>query len=42
MMFLFGSESWGGASKNPGKLEGNPVWAVFKVFIDAFVKFWSE
>ncbi|XP_062091925.1 uncharacterized protein LOC133797857 isoform X2 [Humulus lupulus] len=37
-------ESWGGrVSKNPGKPEGNnPMWAVFKAFIDAFVKFWSE
>uniref|UniRef100_A0A803QVD0 AT3G52170-like helix-turn-helix domain-containing protein n=1 Tax=Cannabis sativa TaxID=3483 RepID=A0A803QVD0_CANSA len=35
-------ESWGGASKNPRKPEGNPIWVVFKVFVDAFVKFWSE
>ncbi|PON49532.1 hypothetical protein PanWU01x14_229440 [Parasponia andersonii] len=35
-------ESWGGSYKNPAKPEGNPVWAVFKAFINAFVKFWSE
>ncbi|XP_068330812.1 uncharacterized protein [Pyrus communis] len=35
-------ESWEGASKKSKRPEGNPLWDVFKVFLDAFVKFWSE
>ncbi|CAB4299491.1 unnamed protein product [Prunus armeniaca] len=35
-------ESWEGRSKKSAKPEGNPLWDVFKAFIDAFVKFWSE
>ncbi|KAL5569491.1 hypothetical protein UlMin_026066 [Ulmus minor] len=35
-------ESWEGASTNSAKQKGNPLWAVFKTFVDAFVKFWSE
>lgn len=34
-------ESWDGAAKNSAKREPNPLLAVFKVFVDAFVKFWS-
>ncbi|XP_050386624.1 uncharacterized protein LOC126802944 [Argentina anserina] len=35
-------ESWQRASKKSEKREGKPFWAVFKEYIDAFVKFWSE
>ncbi|KAF8395317.1 hypothetical protein HHK36_019260 [Tetracentron sinense] len=35
-------ESWEGASKKSPGPETNPVWEVFKAFINAFVKFWSE
>ncbi|KAB2595057.1 hypothetical protein D8674_030507 [Pyrus ussuriensis x Pyrus communis] len=35
-------ESWEGASKKSKRPEGNPLWDVFKAFLDAFVKFWSE
>ncbi|XP_043703802.1 uncharacterized protein LOC122653908 [Telopea speciosissima] len=35
-------ESWEGATKKSGKAETNPFWTVFKGFISAFVKFWSE
>ncbi|KAM1262926.1 hypothetical protein ACFX13_028663 [Malus domestica] len=34
-------ESWEGASKKT-RPEGNPLWDVFKAFLDALVKFWSE
>ncbi|KAH1036885.1 hypothetical protein AAZX31_20G177500 [Glycine max] len=34
-------ESWDGAAKNSAKQEPNPLLAVLKVFVDAFVKFWS-
>ncbi|KAK7356565.1 hypothetical protein VNO80_15839 [Phaseolus coccineus] len=34
-------ESWDGAAKNSAKREPNPLLAVLKVFVDAFVKFWS-
>ncbi|XP_027938215.1 uncharacterized protein LOC114192635 [Vigna unguiculata] len=34
-------ESWDGAAKNSGKREPNPLLAAWKVFVDAFVKFWS-
>ncbi|KAJ9159867.1 hypothetical protein P3X46_025326 [Hevea brasiliensis] len=35
-------KSWEGASKNPAESETNPVLAIFKSFIAAFKKFWSE
>ncbi|XP_010241636.1 PREDICTED: uncharacterized protein LOC104586176 [Nelumbo nucifera] len=35
-------ESWEGAPKRSAGVETNPIWAVLKAFIDAFVKFWSE
>lgn len=35
-------ESWQRESKKSEKQEGKPLWAVFKEYIDAFVKFWSE
>nr|DAD48750.1 TPA_asm: hypothetical protein HUJ06_018687 [Nelumbo nucifera] len=35
-------ESWKGESKKPAGAETNLIWAVFKAFIDSFVKFWSE
>ncbi|XP_011031581.1 PREDICTED: uncharacterized protein LOC105130674 isoform X3 [Populus euphratica] len=35
-------ESWEAASKNQTKPETNPLWAIFKSFLAAFVKFWSE
>ncbi|XP_057980534.1 uncharacterized protein LOC131166204 [Malania oleifera] len=35
-------ESWAGASTKSTKPETNPILAFFKVFMDAFVKFWSE
>ncbi|BAT94598.1 uncharacterized protein HKW66_Vig0190600 [Vigna angularis] len=34
-------ESWDGADKNSAKREPNPLLAAWKVFVDAFVKFWS-
>ncbi|KAJ8766108.1 hypothetical protein K2173_020624 [Erythroxylum novogranatense] len=34
--------SWDGASKSPVEAETNPFWAIFKGFVTAFVKFWSE
>ncbi|KAM1363086.1 hypothetical protein EV2_028814 [Malus domestica] len=34
-------ESWEGASKTT-RPEGNSLWDVFKAFLEAFVKFWSE
>jgi len=34
-------ESWDGAAKNSAKRERNPLLAALKVFVDAFVKFWS-
>ncbi|KAK7391496.1 hypothetical protein VNO78_19912 [Psophocarpus tetragonolobus] len=34
-------ESWDGTAKNSTKQEPNPLLAVWKVFVDAFVKFWS-
>ncbi|OAY38923.1 uncharacterized protein LOC110623961 [Manihot esculenta] len=36
------NKSWEGASKNPAESETNPVLAIFKSFIAAFVKFWSQ
>lgn len=35
-------ESWEGKPKNSAKHESNPLLAIFKVFVDAFMKFWSE
>ncbi|KAI9088233.1 hypothetical protein K1719_029954 [Acacia pycnantha] len=35
-------ESWDGKPKNSMKQEVNPILAVFRAFVDAFVKFWSE
>lgn len=35
-------ESWGGASKNRPEPETNPLLAIFKSFLAALVKFWSE
>ncbi|KAF7827597.1 uncharacterized protein G2W53_018761 [Senna tora] len=35
-------ESWDGTPKNSVKREVNPLLAIFKAFVDAFVKFWSE
>ncbi|KAJ7970513.1 DNA binding protein [Quillaja saponaria] len=35
-------ESWEGASKTSVKPENNPLLAIFKALVDAFVKFWSE
>ncbi|XP_061363801.1 uncharacterized protein LOC133307324 [Gastrolobium bilobum] len=35
-------ESWDGTPKNSAKREPNPLLAIFKAFVDAFVKFWSE
>ncbi|TKY51719.1 hypothetical protein E2542_SST23238 [Spatholobus suberectus] len=34
-------ESWDGAAKNSAKRDPNPLLAVLKVLVDAFVKFWS-
>jgi hypothetical protein len=41
-MVSLDSESWQRESKKSEKQEGKPLWAVFKEYIDAFVKFWSE
>ncbi|KAJ6900742.1 hypothetical protein NC652_026751 [Populus alba x Populus x berolinensis] len=35
-------ESWGGASKNRPEPETNPLLAIFKSFLAALVRFWSE
>uniref|UniRef100_A0A6N2LQ41 AT3G52170-like helix-turn-helix domain-containing protein n=1 Tax=Salix viminalis TaxID=40686 RepID=A0A6N2LQ41_SALVM len=35
-------ESWGAASKNQPEPETNPLWAIIKSFLAAFVRFWSE
>ncbi|KAI9088263.1 hypothetical protein K1719_029984 [Acacia pycnantha] len=35
-------ESWDGKPKKSMKQEVNPILAVFRAFVDAFVKFWSE
>ncbi|XP_022765504.1 uncharacterized protein LOC111310371 isoform X2 [Durio zibethinus] len=35
-------ESWEGASKSAAESKTNPILAIFKFFIAAFVKFWSE
>ncbi|KAJ4720682.1 DNA binding [Melia azedarach] len=35
-------ESWERASRNSGEMETNPLLAIFKSFVTAFVKFWSE
>ncbi|XP_038688979.1 uncharacterized protein LOC119988118 isoform X2 [Tripterygium wilfordii] len=35
-------KSWEKASRSPTEPENNPLWAIFKSFIAAFVKFWSE
>ncbi|XP_019426755.1 PREDICTED: uncharacterized protein LOC109335131 isoform X2 [Lupinus angustifolius] len=35
-------ESWQGKSKKSAKQESNPLLAIFKVFVDAFMKLWSE
>ncbi|KAK7268473.1 hypothetical protein RIF29_21172 [Crotalaria pallida] len=35
-------ESWQGKPKSSSKQESNPLLAIFKVFVDAFMKFWSE
>ncbi|XP_021296183.1 uncharacterized protein LOC110425596 [Herrania umbratica] len=35
-------ESWEGTSISAAKSETNPLWAIFKSFISAFMKFWSE
>ncbi|CAL0299792.1 unnamed protein product [Lupinus luteus] len=35
-------ESWERKPKNSGKQESNPLLAIFKVFVDAFMKLWSE
>ncbi|OMO62833.1 hypothetical protein COLO4_32868 [Corchorus olitorius] len=35
-------ESWEGTSKRAAQSETNPLWVIFKSFIAAFVKFWSE
>ncbi|XP_022939659.1 uncharacterized protein LOC111445486 [Cucurbita moschata] len=35
-------ESWEGMSKNSSKPKNNPLLEIFKAFIGAFVKFWSE
>ncbi|XVF82990.1 hypothetical protein PTKIN_Ptkin16aG0096900 [Pterospermum kingtungense] len=35
-------ESWEGTSKSAAESETNPIFAIFKSFITAFMKFWSE
>ncbi|XVF23462.1 hypothetical protein REPUB_Repub13aG0040900 [Reevesia pubescens] len=35
-------ESWEGTSKTAAEFETNPLFAIFKSFIAAFMKFWSE
>ncbi|KAL1295022.1 hypothetical protein AAHE18_19G181700 [Arachis hypogaea] len=35
-------ESWDGTPKNSAKQETNPLVAIFKAIVDAFVKLWSE
>ncbi|KAB5544076.1 hypothetical protein DKX38_012188 [Salix brachista] len=35
-------ESWGATSKNQPEPETNPLWAIIKSFLAAFVRFWSE
>ncbi|KAE9619254.1 hypothetical protein Lalb_Chr02g0151171 [Lupinus albus] len=35
-------ESWQGKPKNSAKQESNPLLAILKVFVDAFMKLWSE
>ncbi|KAL5723516.1 hypothetical protein ACHQM5_006908 [Ranunculus cassubicifolius] len=36
------SKSWEGSSRGSTESETNPVFAVFKAFFSAFVKFWTE
>ncbi|XP_028755032.1 uncharacterized protein LOC114714456 [Neltuma alba] len=35
-------ESWDGTPKHSMRQETNPIFAIFRAFVDAFVKFWSE
>ncbi|KAE9589830.1 hypothetical protein Lal_00021635 [Lupinus albus] len=35
-------DSWQGKPKNSAKEECNPLLAILKVFVDGFIKFWSE
>ncbi|XVF75656.1 hypothetical protein PTKIN_Ptkin13bG0204500 [Pterospermum kingtungense] len=35
-------ESWEETSKRAAESETHPLWAIFKSFISAFMKFWSE